>query len=433
MQRRKMDRWRVGVSLLFALVLCLGMFGVAVADPPGGNPACEKEDPPPNCEDGHPGNGEGEGEDDQDDDNGDDGGEGEANPLAPLGEVCSQVVQAIAGNDPSGQAIQLHALCEALGAEPLDDGGGDEPPDGEEESPTQAFADACNEFIDQLVANGAPSDVEQGRQLCAQFGEAPGGDDGGDDGGDEGSQTQALADACNEFITQLVANGAPSDVEQGRQLCDQFGERPDGGEEPPSDGDGASPTQPLADACNELITQLVANGAPAQLEEARALCDQFGERPGDGGEEPPSDDEGSQTQAIADACNEFISQLVANGAPGEVEQGRELCAQFGEGPDGGEEPPSDDEGSQTQPIADACNEFVSQLVDNGAPAEAEQARQLCDQFGERPDDGGGDEPPSGGGESPLAPFKDGCGQVVGALSGLDEAFGQGQALCDALP
>jgi hypothetical protein len=376
MQRRKMDRWRVGVSLLFALVLCLGMFGVAVADPPGGNPACEKEDPPPGCEDGHPGNGDGE-----DDDNGGDGGEGEANPLAPLGEVCSQVVQAIAGNDPSGQAIQLHALCEALGAEPLEGGGGDEPPPGEEESPTQAFADACNEFITQLVANGAPSDVEQGRQLCAQFGEGPGGDDGGDDGGDEGSQTQALADACNEFITQLVDNGAP-----------------------------------------------------AQLEEARALCDQFGERPDDGGEEPPSEDEGSQTQAIADACNEFISQLVANGAPGEVEQGRELCAQFGERPDdGGEEPPSDDEGSQTQPIADACNEFVSQLVANGAPAEAEQARALCDQFGERPDDGGEEPPSDGGGESPLAPVKDGCGQVVGALSGLDEAFGQGQALCDALP
>lgn len=214
-----MRRWKTWSALLFAVVLSLGMIGVAAADPPDPHPACEKENPPPGCEEnGRPG------DPDEDDDEGEDPG-GDENPLAPLGEVCSQVVQAVLDGGAPEDFAQIHALCEALGAEPLDDG--EEEPEepeepGDEESPTQPIADGCNTVIDEMVGGGAPPEVEQGRQLCDQFGEHP---DDGDEEPEEpeepgdGDEESPLAEGCDQVVDGLV--GVAPDFEQARALCEQ--------------------------------------------------------------------------------------------------------------------------------------------------------------------------------------------------------------------
>lgn len=145
-----MERWKTWTSLLFAVVLSLGMISVAAADPPDDHPACEKDNPPKGCEDdGHPGNS------DDDDEGGDD-------PLAPLAEVCHQVVDALRDNvDP--QLEQVRAVCDALGSSGDEDDDGD---DGEEAGPTQPIADGCNQVVDGLV--GLSEEFEQGRALCEQ-------------------------------------------------------------------------------------------------------------------------------------------------------------------------------------------------------------------------------------------------------------------------
>ena len=337
-----MQRWKRVIPLLAAMVLCLSMISVAVAGegPPDhseAQQACEHTNNPPHCQ-------EGEGED------------GDVHPLASLGEVCSQIVTTIADNDPTDQFIQLHALCEALGAEPLDDDG-DSGGGGGDGNPAQALIDGCRELS---TATGGQLDA-----LCQQFESFP------PEGGGEGSPVQPLVDGCYQLVQALVDNG-PAEFAAGEDICDEFAAQAGADEQNIDEGDGGADTDPtaaLGELCSELVQAIAEYDPTDQFIQLHALCEALGADPLD---EEPGNGGGSTAprEALIEQCYAFAGHVA--GTPF-GEYARAFCdaaSGEGEGPSAPELP--DD---PKQALIEQCYAFAGHAA--GTPF-GTYARAFCD-------------------------------------------------------